>query len=231
MFTRRTFVGAALALALSAGVIPLAVTHSHAAQGKKAKKHLLVVTTTTGFRHDSIPVLREVIQKLGADSGQWDTDYADADPKLYEDVERARREKDADKLQAAEKVLRDAITVVLQEKMSTKALQKYDAIVFGNTTGELPLPDPQAFLDYIKAGHGFAAMHAGSDTFHTWASPYEGKDKGLPTPYLQMLGGEFLTHHSQSENSMIIRDPEPSRNEGRRAGGQKRNALHNGRHS
>jgi type 1 glutamine amidotransferase len=206
MYTRRTFVGAVAAIALSAGLVSLNPS-AEAAHGKKAKKHILVVTVTTGFRHDSIPVLREVIQKLGADSGQWDTDYADADPQLYDAVNKARDEKDEEKQKAAEKTLHDAIVLVLQEKLSPKAMQKYDAIVFGNTTGELPLPDPQAFLDYIKAGHGFAAMHSGSDTFHTWSSPYEGKDKGLPTPYVQMLGGEFLEHHSQSENSMIIRDP------------------------
>ena len=207
-YNRKTFLAAALTLALSTLSVTLATPHAQAAPSKKVKKHILVVTTTTEFRHDSIPVGREVIQKLGADSGAWDTDYADCDPQLYEAVSQARRDKDKEKQAAAEKTLHDAIVLVLQEKMSPKALKKYDAIVFENTTGELPLPDPQAFLDYIKDGHGFVAIHAGSDTFHTWPSPYDGKDKGLPTPYGQMLGGEFLTHHAQSENSMIIRDPE-----------------------
>ena len=80
----------------------------------------------------------------------------------------------------------------MAQKMTAAGLKKYDAIVFANTTGVLPLPDPQAFLDYIKAGHGFAAMHSGSDTFHEWPN-----SKEPVSPYVDMLGGEFLTHHSQ----------------------------------
>lgn len=198
LHSRKTFLRAVTTLVLGAMTVSLIASDAHAAAPKKARKHILVVTATTGFRHDSIPIGREVIQKLGADSGGWDTDYADCDPELYK-----HQTTDAEK-----KTLHDAIVLVLQEKMSPKALKKYDAIVFDNTTGELPLPDPQAFLDYVKDGHGFVAIHAGSDTFHTWPTPYEGKDKGLPTPYAQMLGGEFLTHHAQSENSMIIRDPD-----------------------
>ena len=200
MLTRRSLVSAALALTTGAFAVALASSHSTAAApAKKAKKHVLVVTATTGFRHgSSIAIAREVIAKLGDDSGLWDTDYADADANLY-----AHQQTDEEK-----KALQDAIKTVLAEKMSVAAMKKYDTIIFANTTGELPLPDPQGFLDYIKAGHGFAAMHSGGDTFHTWPTPYEGKDKGAPTPYVQMLGGEFETHHAQSENELIIRDPD-----------------------
>ena len=77
-------------------------------------------------------------------------------------------------------------------KMTADSLKKYDAVVFANTTGVLPLPDPQGFLDYIKAGHGFGAMHSGSDTFHEWPG-----STAPVSAYVEMLGGEFLTHHSQ----------------------------------
>lgn len=199
MITRRSLLNGAFALTAGAFAVGLALPHSTAAPAKKAKKHVLVVTATTGFRHgSSIAIAREVIAKLGDDSGLWDTDYADADPELY-----THQKTDEEK-----KALADAIKTVLAEKMSVAAMKKYDTIIFANTTGELPLPDPQGFLDYIKAGHGFAAMHSGGDTFHTWPTPYEGKDKGVPTPYVQMIGGEFETHHAQSENELIIRDPD-----------------------
>lgn len=195
LFATATVAIAALGISLAFG--------SHAADkkvapksGQKAKKHLLVVSTTTGFRHDSIPLAREVIEKLGNDTGAWDTDFADAPLDMY--GQQGTNE--------GKQALRDAIKKVLADKMSPASLAKYDAVVFANTTGELPLPDPQGFLDYIKAGHGFAAMHSGSDTFHSWPTDYEGKGTGTPTPYVQMLGGEFETHHAQSENSMIIRD-------------------------
>ncbi len=90
----------------------------------------------------------------------------------------------------------------MQQKMTPEALKSYDAVCFANTTGVLPLPDPQGFLDYIKDGHGFIAMHAGSDTFHTWPGQTEGVSE-----YVQMLGGEFLTHHAQSMADIHIIDP------------------------
>jgi len=45
-----------------------------------------------------------------------------------------------------------AIKAVLAEKMSAEALKQYDAVIFANTTGDLPLPDKEAFLDWIKSG-------------------------------------------------------------------------------
>ena len=87
----------------------------------------------------------------------------------------------------------------MQTKMTGDALKQYDAVVFANTTGDLPLPDPKAFYDYIKAGHGFAAMHSGSDTLHS-------KDDKV-SDYVDMLGGEFQEHHSRSTIKANIEDP------------------------
>src|ERR1043166_19645 len=77
----------------------------------------------------------------------------------------------------------------MAEKMTAAALKKYDGIIFANTTGVLPLPDKQAFFDYIKAGHAFIGFHSASDTFH---GPNNTVD-----PYAEMLGGEFQQHGAQ----------------------------------
>jgi type 1 glutamine amidotransferase len=173
MKTRTTVLG--LSLALLVGTLAGALLAPHAASakahGRGEKKHLLVVTVTKGFRHDSIPVAEETIQKLGDETKDWDTDFVRTDEEM-------------------------------QAKMTPDALKKYDGVVFANTTGVLPLPDPQGFLDYIKAGHGFAAMHSGSDTFHEWPGQHGGV-----SAYVEMLGGEFLTHHAQSAVDAHIIDP------------------------
>ena len=54
----------------------------------------------------------------------------------------------------------------MKEKMTPEALKKYDGVIFASTTGVLPLPDKQAFLDWIKSGKAFIGMHAATDTFH-----------------------------------------------------------------
>jgi type 1 glutamine amidotransferase len=89
-----------------------------------------------------------------------------------------------------------AITEVLAEKMSPAALRNYDAVIFANTTGDLPLPDKQAFLDWIASGKGFVGMHAAADTFH-----------GFPG-YIDMIGAEFKTHGAQVEVEAINQDQE-----------------------
>ena len=83
----------------------------------------------------------------------------------------------------------------IAEKMTPDALKQYDGAIFANTTGDLPLPDKQAFIDWIKSGKAFVGMHSASDTFH-----------GFP-PYIEMLGGEFQTHHAQVKVDCRNHDP------------------------
>ena len=74
------------------------------------------------------------------------------------------------------------------------AANKIDGVIFANTTGDLPLPDREGFIKWIEAGHGFMAVHSGSDTFHGF--------KG----YTEMLQGQFETHGSQVPADLIAAD-------------------------
>jgi type 1 glutamine amidotransferase len=173
MTLRTILTGTAAACAVGALCAALVLPHRAAhAQAARAKKHLLVVTVTKGFRHGSIPVAEKTIESLGDTTGAWDTDFVRTDEEMA-------------------------------EKMTPAALRKYDGIVFANTTGVLPLPDPQGFLDYIRAGHGFVAMHSGSDTFHEWPNGPSGE----VSAYVKMLGAEFQTHHSQCAVDAHLLDP------------------------
>jgi type 1 glutamine amidotransferase len=81
------------------------------------------------------------------------------------------------------------------QKLSPDSLKNYDGVVFASTTGDLPIPDPQGFLDWIKAGHAFIGIHAASDTFHNWPG------------YIEMLGGEFAHHGRQVGVECLNQDP------------------------
>ncbi|HXI50200.1 MAG TPA: ThuA domain-containing protein [Candidatus Saccharimonadales bacterium] len=183
--------------------------------GSKPRK-VLVVTVTTGFRHSSIETAERVIEQLGRDSGAFTVDFArvtpppapskPAEPKDTGDAEKlkADREKyeaamekfraDDARYQPEAKRYAEEQKRVLAEKMSPAALQQYAGVIFANTTGDIPLPDPQGFIDWVKAGHGFAATHSGSDTFHGFK------------PYIEMLGGEFLTHGAQATVDCVNQD-------------------------
>ncbi len=183
-----------------------------------APKKVLVVSVTTGFRHSSIETAEKIIAKLGDDSGVFTVDYARVTPpkaprkpnasketgdaakdkagKEKYDAELAQFQAEEAKFKEAQQSYADDQKKVLAEKMSPAALKNYDAIIFANTTGDLPLPDNQAFVDWVKAGHGFVAMHSGSDTFHGFK------------PYIDMLGGEFQTHGAQEIVNCLNVDPQ-----------------------
>src|SRR5437870_1822091 len=154
-----------------------------------APKKVLVVTVTKGFRHSSIATAEKILGELGQKSGVFTVDYARVEP-TDPQFKNADGSTDTNKVDSA-------IKQVLAEKMSPAALANYDAVIFANTTGDLPLPDKQAFLDWIKSGKGFVGMHSATDTFrgHT---PVD--------PYVEMIGGEFRHHGQQAEVDCINQD-------------------------
>ena len=74
-------------------------------------------------------------------------------------------------------------------------LRNYDLVFFNNTTGDLPIRDRQAFLDWVKAGGAVAGVHAAADTFHGWPE------------FIEMMGAEFTTHGRQDEVDFLLADP------------------------
>lgn len=167
-------------LALAGGAVVL--------QAADTPKRVLVVTTTTGFRHSSIPTAENVIGELAQRSGAFTVEYARVEP-TEPQFKGADGKPEKAKVEAA-------IAAVLAEKMSPAALKRYGAVIFANSTGDLPVPDKEAFLDWIKSGKGFVGMHSASDTFH-----------GYP-PFIEMIGGEFKSHGAQVEVDAINQDPQ-----------------------
>lgn len=151
-------------------------------------KKVLVVTTTTEFRHSSIPTAERIIAQLGKDSGAFTVEYARVEPNDPEFKGADGKRDDAK--------VKEAITKVLAEKMSPAALKGYDAVIFANTTGDLPLPDKEAFIQWVRDGGGFVGMHAAADTFHHFS------------PYLEMVGAEFKKHEAQVQIEPINQDPQ-----------------------
>jgi uncharacterized protein len=77
---------------------------------------------------------------------------------------------------------------------------QWDAFVF-ETTGDLTTPGgdknppisadgEKAFYDAIRGGKGFMGMHCATDTF----GHHGRRNKGAEDPYIQMIGGEFVSH-------------------------------------
>jgi uncharacterized protein len=178
-----------------------------------APKKLLVVTTTTGFRHASIPTLEKMLSQLAKDSGKFTVDFVQQPPgkptapkkpkaptidalesaKMDHNVAEEKYNHDLADFKAADAKWNETLKTTLQ-KLSPANLKNYDGIIFASTTGNLPIPDPQGFLNWLKAGHAFIGLHAASDTFPGWPE------------YIEMLGGHFQHHGPQVSVECLNQD-------------------------
>lgn len=106
-------------------------------------KHILVISQTKGWEHDSIPDGMAAIYNMGHDSRLWDTTLrTDTELITKKDIGR-----------------------------NAKNLNYFDALVFVSTTDELDLDDSQKqdMMSFIKDdGKGFVGVHAALDTNFKW---------------------------------------------------------------
>jgi len=201
-------------LITSLAVIAIAAQTVSTVFAAQAMKYVLVVTTTTGFRHSSIATAEKVLGQLAEQSGAFTVEYVRQPagkpngPRKPEELKAnaTEAEKKAFKLaeeqyakeQAAFKVAEADWMASLKQalsKLSPESLKNYDGVIFANTTGDLPIPDKEGFLSWIKAGGAFVGMHSCSDTFHGWPE------------FIDMLGGEFRTHGAQAGVECMNVDP------------------------
>jgi type 1 glutamine amidotransferase/mono/diheme cytochrome c family protein len=172
-------------------ILPPAEKHKPAAP---PSKRLLAVAVTIGTRSPSMALAGKLVAEMAEKTNAFAVDFVDQPSGRPAEIPKPKRdEKDTDetfrekeqKYAAAEAGRKDAeakwletVKKLLSEKMSPDALKKYDGVIFLNTSGELPLPDKQGFVDGIKSGKAFIGIHAAADTLHNFK------------PYVEMLGGE-----------------------------------------
>ena len=112
------------------------------AQVQPPKKKLLVIGEVKGFEHDSVSHALATIEKLGRQTGLWDT-YIRTDSELL----------------TKEKL-----------KNNAKNLDYFDAVMF-YTTGDLGLTDQRKkdLLSFVHDdGKGFLGTHSATDTYYNW---------------------------------------------------------------
>lgn len=183
------------------------------AAGAATPKKLLVVSITTGFRHSSIGTAERILSKLAEESGAFTVDFihqpanepqAPRKPTLPKNPTPADEERfktaeaaypAAQKEYETKHAAWDLEVKQALSRMSVAGLKGFDGVIFANTTGDLPLPDNQAFIDWIHSGKAFIGMHSASDTLHGFR------------PFVEMLGSEFKTHGAQVTVDCINQDP------------------------
>jgi type 1 glutamine amidotransferase len=178
-----------------AAVIALNSTPSSIVKAAEPVKKVLVVTTTTGFRHSSIPTGERIIEDLAKQSGAFTVDFIHQ-PEGKPALVRTNATPEAQAAyKAAEQKWEEQLKQALM-KMSPESLKNYDGVVFLSTTGDLPIPDKEGFLNWIKSGKAFIGIHSAGDTFHGWPE------------FIDMIGGEFKTHGPQVGVDCLNEDPQ-----------------------
>ena len=157
-------------------------------------KKVLVVTATTGFRHSSIATAEKVLAQLAEQSGAFTVDYVHQPEGKPGGLKNDATDKEKADFKAAEHQWQEKLKHALQ-KLSPESLKHYDGVIFANTTGDLPIPDKEGFLNWIKAGGAFIGMHSCGDTYHGWPE------------FIDMLGAEFQTHGAQVGVECLNMDP------------------------
>ncbi len=157
-------------------------------------KKLLVVTTTMGFRHESIANLEAMLASLATRNGEFTLDFIHQPDGKPTPLKKDASAEEKAAYKTAESAWEPSLAKAL-EPLSPSNLKNYDGVVFASTTGDLPIPDKQGFLNWIKAGHAFIGLHSASDTFHHWPE------------YIEMLGGEFDHHGPQVSVDCLNQDP------------------------
>jgi type 1 glutamine amidotransferase len=204
-FPRRVL--AALALPL----LCLACAATAAEPAKPAR--LLVVTVTNGFRHGSIATAEPVLEELGRTSGLYHIDYlrmpdgrpaAPKQPKRADgtsDEEWKKQEesfkKEQEAFRAADAVWQQGLKDRFAKAFSPESLAAFDGIIFASTTGELPIPEMNRLLDWVKSGKAFIGFHAATDTLRS------------SDAYVDLIGGNFAGHPwgGGGEHAFVVHEP------------------------
>ena len=117
-------------------------TAANIAQSSAPRKKLLVIGEEKGYRHEAIPHAMATIERLGRESGLWDT------------------------------VIRTDTEALTKKKLeyNAKNLNDFDAVLF-YTGGTLEMDDQQKadFLSFVHDdGKGFIGVHSATITFTKW---------------------------------------------------------------
>ena len=91
------------------------------------------------------------------------------------------------------------VTVTEDATAFTEAnLEQYEVVIFLSTTGDVLNPSQQvAFENYIKAGGGYAGIHAASDTEYDW-------------PWYGELVGAYFNNHPNGTPTATVKVEDPA---------------------
>ena len=180
---RRVVVCIAIALAAMTGAILAGPQAGAPAPAPSQRKHVLAwADVTNGYQHDSISHAVATIERLGRESGEYDT-FIRTDSQL---------------------ITKHPITfpagtgIATGEEFNVRNLNYFDAIFFfGVREIDLSAQQRTDLLSFVKEdGKGFVAAHSAATAFFSWPE------------FGEMLGGRFDEHPwGVADGTLVVDDP------------------------
>jgi hypothetical protein len=171
-----------IASAIGIAVLSLTVLGAHSQAPRTFRKHVLAwADVRNGYQHESITHALSTIERLGWESG------------LYDTIIRT----DSQSITKSPILFRQGTGIASGEQFLARNLDYFDAIFFFGVR-EIDLDQQQRadLLRFVRDdGKGFVATHAGATAFFSWPE------------FGEMLGGRFDEHPwGISEARVIVED-------------------------
>ncbi len=158
-----------------------------------ANKRLLLVTDSGGFIHDSVGLAEKTLKDIGPKNGFDVTCYRytrdPKDPAFAKYAEEFRK--------------RTGVTVEPENcgRVNAETLKNFDCVLFFTTGNPLNNSEVKDLVNWVKAGHGIAGTHCGTDTL------YPAKDRPMNAAYGELIGAYFDGHPWHQKIKLIVEDP------------------------
>ncbi len=174
------------------------------AEPNEKLKHLLLITDSGGFIHDSVGVAEDILKELGPKNGFDVTCFRfTRDPKQvmkYKQrvkgketvIEKSVLEKYSEEFRA-----RTGKTVEKENcgRVNAETLKKFDAVLFFTTGNPLTKEEVNDLTAWVKNGGAFAGTHCATDTLYG------------ATAYGDLVGAYFLKHPWHQKVKIKVEDP------------------------
>ncbi|MFM1903058.1 MAG: hypothetical protein RLZZ440_958 [Planctomycetota bacterium] len=166
---------------LARSLLALALAAPATAAEPARPARFLAVSATAGYRHKSIETAEAVLEGLGRESRLYHLDFLRMPPGDKEDP-----------------AWQAQLAAQFAKAFDPAVLADFDGVMFVSTTGELPVPDLEGFLAWLRAGHAFVGFHAASDTFKS------------SDAFTEMVGGHFAGHPwtAGKEHGFLVHEPD-----------------------
>jgi uncharacterized protein len=173
---------ALLATTIAAGALTSAA-QAPSPRPRTFGKHVLAwADVRNGYQHDSISHAVATIERMGRESGEFDTVIrTDSQPITKQPI-----------------TFRTGTGIATGEQFLARNLNYYDAIFFFGVREIDLLPQQRAdLMSFIREdGKGFVAAHSAATSFYSWPE------------FGEMLGGRFDEHPWQVTNApVVVEDP------------------------